>query len=79
MALFDLVFQSGGAKRAAFVGALEVTCDRWTHPQAINRDLCRYTTEFRMSQDRMNRLIDAGRKAMTAYPAQQVRDSSSQV
>jgi NTE family protein len=29
------------------------------------------TTEFRMSQDRMNRLIDSGRKAMTAYLSQQ--------
>jgi predicted acylesterase/phospholipase RssA len=28
------------------------------------------TTEFRMSQDRMNRLIDAGRNAMTAYLSQ---------
>jgi hypothetical protein len=28
------------------------------------------TTEFRMSQDRMNLLIDAGRKAMTAYLSQ---------
>ena len=28
------------------------------------------TTEFRMSQERMNRLIDAGRNAMTAYLAQ---------
>jgi NTE family protein len=28
------------------------------------------TTEFRMSQDRMNRLIDAGRNAMTAYLTQ---------
>jgi len=28
------------------------------------------TTEFRMSQERMNRLIDAGRSAMTAYLAQ---------
>ena len=29
------------------------------------------TTEFRMSQDRMNLLIDGGRKAMTAYLTQQ--------
>jgi len=29
------------------------------------------TTEFRMSQDRMNLLIDGGRKAMTAYLSQQ--------
>jgi NTE family protein len=28
------------------------------------------TTEFRMSQDRMNRLIDAGRSAMTSYLSQ---------
>ncbi len=30
------------------------------------------TTEFRMSQDRMNRLIDAGRTAMTTYLSQLV-------
>ena len=30
------------------------------------------TTEFRMSQDRMNRLIDSGRYAMTAYLSQQL-------
>ena len=30
------------------------------------------TTEFRMSQDRMNRLIDAGRKTMVKYLAAQV-------